>query len=177
MSVWQLSADEDSDAGLLDNVKTVFDIVGTTFTVVALITGGVWAYYKFIKGRTFRPRIDVTPSAEWLAIDGVPNLLVRVTIKNLGASAATLIHEGSGIRLSRLAAQQRATPAVKKWEKGPTIPLLKHHHWIEPGEQVTDEVLVDLGLQQSAPLLLHARFVWGSGKKRIAVHSRRVFVA
>jgi hypothetical protein len=37
---------------------------------LALIGGGVWAYFKFVKGRTFQDRLTPTVSGKIVLIDG-----------------------------------------------------------------------------------------------------------
>jgi hypothetical protein len=39
----------------LDNAKDVADIISSAVTALAVIIGGVWAYFKFARGRTYRP--------------------------------------------------------------------------------------------------------------------------
>jgi hypothetical protein len=34
------------------------ETVQTALTSGAIVVGGVWTYFKFIKGRTFRPRVN-----------------------------------------------------------------------------------------------------------------------
>lgn len=36
----------------LEDAKTVAEIIGTLITALAVIVGAVWAYYRFVKGRT-----------------------------------------------------------------------------------------------------------------------------
>src|SRR6185295_3071604 len=53
---------------------------------LALIAGGVWAYFKFAKGRTFQDRLIPTVTGKVLSIDGSVFLIVTVQIKNVGLS-------------------------------------------------------------------------------------------
>ena len=36
--------------------------VETAIRVAAILVGGVWVYFKFARGRTFRPRLELTLS-------------------------------------------------------------------------------------------------------------------
>jgi hypothetical protein len=78
-------AANDAEATFLDNVKTVVDIIGTGVTAAAVIIGGIWAYFKFVKGRTFRPRLEVGLAGQWRLFNGKDLLHARVTLKNIGA--------------------------------------------------------------------------------------------
>lgn len=53
---------------------------------LALIAGGVWAYFKFAKGRTFRDRLIVTVSGRFVSIDGSVFLVVTNLLHNVGLS-------------------------------------------------------------------------------------------
>lgn len=69
----------------LDDFKTVIDLIGTLVAAAAVIVGALWAYFRFIKDRTYRPRLEVSMNGRWLAVDGARLLLARVRIKNIGA--------------------------------------------------------------------------------------------
>jgi len=74
---------------VLDDLKTIVEIAGTTVTAVAVIVGGLWAYFKFVRGRTFRPRLELGMSGQWRMIKDEPFLHARVTVKNIGAAQRT----------------------------------------------------------------------------------------
>src|SRR5215213_5150613 len=57
---------------------------------VALLAGGVWAYFKFVKGRTFRDRLTPTVSGRLVSINGAIFLVVTTEIKNVGLSKITI---------------------------------------------------------------------------------------
>ena len=86
----------------LDDAKTVADIVGTLITALAVIVTALWAYYRFVKGRTYRPRLEVSMGGEWFTVDGKRLLLARVRLKNIGASVVELLQKGTGLRVSTL---------------------------------------------------------------------------
>src|SRR5262249_6336609 len=116
----------------LDNFKTVVDIIGTIVTAAAVIIGGIWAYFKFVKGRTFRPRLEVDMSGQWLKVDGKQLLQARIRVKNIGSSKVTLLQKGTGLRIGVLAEQQPSPPAAATWDGQRVFVVLKEHQWIEP---------------------------------------------
>jgi hypothetical protein len=165
------------ESGLLADVKTVVDIVGTTVTAAAVVVGGLWAYFKFVKGRTYRPRLEVGMSGRWRNVDGRKLIHARVAVRNIGASVVTLIHEGTGLRISVLAVDQDPPPAAMAWTSMRVFEILKEHEWIEPGETVSDDVLLDLGVSESLPLLFESRLVWqlsGRQSDQVVVFARQV---
>lgn len=168
-------AQEKNPSGL-DNLKTVVEIIGTSVTAVAVVVGAIWAYFKFVKGRTYRPRLSVGLSGQWLVIDGKPMLMARITVKNLGASVITLRQFGTGLRVSALAGEQPAPPTPATWDELRVFEVLREHEWIEPAETVSDDLLLDLGLPRPATTLFEARLVWGYSGRRtdIVVFARQV---
>jgi hypothetical protein len=162
----------------LEQVKTATDIAGTVITSLAVIIGAVWAYFKFVKGRTFRPRLEVELSGQWRDVDGRELLQARIRLKNIGASQVDLLQRGTGLRVSGLADEVQGQPAVVAvaWEAFRIFPILERHAWIEPGETVSDEMLLDLGVDKPVTTLFEARLVWrwSRGKKNVVVNARRV---
>ena len=116
----------------LDDAKTVADIVGTLITALAVIVGALWAYYRFVKGRTYRPRLEVSMGGEWFTVDGKRLLLARVRLKNIGASVVELLQKGTGLRVSTLGDSD--SPRTVSWMQGRVYTILDEHAWIEPGE-------------------------------------------
>ncbi len=171
-----LTQGETTSSGL-DDVKTVAEIVGTLITALAVVVGAVWAYYRFVKGRTYRPRLEVSMGGEWLTIDGKRLLLARVRLKNIGASVVELLQKGTGLRVSSLADSDE--PGIVSWLPGRVYTILEEHAWIEPGETVSDDVLLRLAVAEGQPVLFEARLVWkwSGGKRNIVVFARQVVPA
>ncbi|MGH9193394.1 MAG: hypothetical protein ACRDZ0_13090 [Acidimicrobiales bacterium] len=170
-----LTQNEAASSGL-DHAKTVADIVGTLITAVAVIVGAVWAYYRFFKDRTYRPRLEVSMAGEWLTVDGERLLLARVRIKNIGSSVVELLQRGTGLRVSSLGDSDSPRPI--NWEPGRVYTILEEHAWIEPSETVSDDVLLRLAVPEGQPVLFETRLVWkwSGGKRNIVVFARQVLL-
>jgi hypothetical protein len=166
-----------NDVGLLGDIKTVVDIVGTVVTAVAVAVGGLWAYFKFVKGRTYRPRLEVGMSGRWRQVDGTDLLHARIIVRNIGNSVVTLLQRGTGLRVSVPAADQGTAPAAVAWTVLRVFEILGEHEWIEPGETVSDDVLLNLGVPEPIPVMFESRLVWrwsGRDSGTIVVFSRQV---
>ena len=161
----------------LDDAKTVADIVGTLITALAVIVGALWAYYRFVKGRTFRPRLEVSMGGQWFTVDGKRLLLARVRLKNIGASVVELLQKGTGLRVSTLGDSD--SPGTVSWMQGRVYTILDEHAWIEPGETVSDDVLLRLAVPAGQPVLFETRLVWkwSGGERNIVVFARQVVPA
>ncbi|MEN3329472.1 MAG: hypothetical protein V7638_4279 [Acidobacteriota bacterium] len=63
----------------------------------ALIPGGVWAYFKFAKGRTFEDRLTTTVSGKLVSLDGAVFLIVTIRLQNVGLSRIAFDQEVSSL--------------------------------------------------------------------------------
>jgi hypothetical protein len=161
-----------------DNLQSAVSVIGTSATTVAVIVGVLWAYFKFVRGRTYRPRRAVKLLAQWRPINGRPLLHARIMVTNIGASVVTLHQErGTGLRVSVLAADQPEPPTGVAWKVVRVFDILKEHEWIEAGETVSDDLLLDIDVLEPTVILLDARLSWSwSGRrKEIVVRAREIF--
>jgi hypothetical protein len=131
--------------------------------VLAVLVGGTWAYVKFIRGRTFRRRGELCVTGALMGDQGNRAIHVRVEFKNTG--------------LSQIVFEKRGDKAVfvyelhpKDWPSGSgrnvdwgeregdrdkhtTSSLaLRDHNWVEPGETITDELLIPVRGGDELPL-------------------------
>ena len=70
--------------------KDFTDVFRNMTQGLAFIAGGIWAYFKFRKGRTFQQRLIPVVSGKFTFIEGTAYLLVRMQIKNVGLSKIEL---------------------------------------------------------------------------------------
>lgn len=180
----------------IDDWKAVADIVSSSVTTLAVIAGGVWAYFKFVRGRTFKPRLSVDIAAQWRDHRGRDLLHVRVNVTNLGASRIWLNQYGTGMHVSF----PSDSPAEANEIAWLTIPFIDSHHegeqsdnppsrafeiftahqWIEPGESISDDLLLDPERPRTITRL-DVALLWntrkrkpGYSRKDIQVDARRV---
>lgn len=149
-----------ADKSTLDNAKIIADIISSAITALAIIIGGTWAYFKFVKGRTYRPRVEVHLAGQWWQVKEKWLLQARIAVKNVGSSKLKLLQKGTGLRASVLDPDQSLPPASAKWISKKVFIILGEHAWIESGETISDIVLLDLGVSETSPILLETRLVW-----------------
>lgn len=138
---------------VLGSIKTIAETLG-------LIIGGLWAYYKFFKGRTFRPRLELTVAGKAWHAKHLTHLTASVQIKNVGLSKLELSQEGSGLRVfSHALRKPEETPAVVEWQRQITLPVFEKHKWIEPGETISDQTLIALTHLDHSAIKLELRIV------------------
>jgi len=160
-----------SPDSVLVNIQTVVETVASAVTATALVIGGLWAYFKFVKNRTYRPRLDVELSGQWRQIDQQHFLQARISVKNIGASKIDLVQHGTGLRINTLGSQVSAAGSPAPWHSQGVLPLLIEHAWIEPGETVTEDQLIRAFRPAPELTLFQSRLVW-----RLSGHEAKVAV-
>jgi len=161
-----------TSSGVLDDAKTVADIAEAVFTVGAVIVGGLFAYYKFLKDRVYRPRVGVALTAGHLQADGGRYLACRASVSNLGSSKIRLLQAGTGLRVSSHDTNG-ADYTETSWLQRRTITVLQQHAWIEAKETIQHDSMVRIPANETA-YLLEARLVLENKPVNIAVYSRAV---
>ncbi|MEV0566095.1 hypothetical protein [Dactylosporangium sp. NPDC050588] len=164
------------EGGFLGTFSTVAQAAGSVVTALALIVGGTWAYFKFAKGRTFQPRLQVTLTGQWIRVAGKDVLQVNATATNIGSSMIAIRQQGTGLMVNRLSAEQPDPPASVEWERiGGVHELFADHSWIEPSESVTDELLLSLGLATPTTVRIVSRVVCERRrKKNVVIFARKI---
>jgi hypothetical protein len=141
-------------------VKDAVEIVEKTLTSVAILAGGVWAYYNFFKGRVYRTRLEPTASGRLVSDGESTYLIATVTLKNAGLSKVDLHQEGSGLRVFACATGPAVTDARDvEWERIGTFPIFADHRWIEPGEMISEDRMIAVPGKGHVAFLLELRIV------------------
>lgn len=151
--------------------------IASVVTAIALIVGGMWAYHKFVRGRVYQPRSAVEVKAQWHVLDEVGDVLqVRIAVTNIGASKLTLVPAETGVQVdfpakAQTTADQRGQDewwADIRWEpvlmleggeQPRTFTILRNHTFIEPGEQVFEDMLLNLGREPTITQI-RAQLCW-----------------
>ncbi len=157
----------------LAEAKDVMSIVESAATVIGIVVGGVWVYFKFVKDRVYRPRLDVLIHAGVLSIGTTQCLVCRVSVQNIGTSKVRLLQRGTGLRLSS-DEPQPADFDEPTWDPHGVFEILLNHDWSESGETIRDEVVVVLPTNPKPLLLGEVRLVCGMPRRNITIFSRQV---
>jgi len=67
--------------------------------VMAFCAAGCWAYFKFIKGRTFQESLTPAVIGRFALLDGEVYLIATIQIKNVGSSKIDVNHEATALIL------------------------------------------------------------------------------
>jgi len=134
---------------------------------VALIAGGVWAYFKFSKGRTFRDRLTPTVSGRLVSINGAIFLVVTTEIKNVGLSKITIDQETSALIIFECITAKAEEVLVVKNNRLTTFQVFGDKDtYIEPNEVAERQYLIALpeasiiGYQLELEVLSVSGYTW-----------------
>jgi hypothetical protein len=88
------------DVGALpvDLVQAV-DVLQKIFTILAIIVGGIWAYYNFIRSRTYHKRVDLEVSPKIIDDNNKILIVYTVEVKNVGLSKVEIENDLSSLEI------------------------------------------------------------------------------
>ena len=119
--------------------KDFWDITAHIAAVVGSLAAAVWAYFNFIRSRTYYPRLELTVSGELRTRAGCQYVVPRITLENIGRAKVRLLQDGSGYRMWTSGGYAEETGELV-WSGGNVVfPVFQHHRFIEPGERIFDE--------------------------------------
>jgi len=134
---------------------------------LALIAGGVWAYFKFAKGRTFRDRLSPTLSGKLISIDGSVFLIVTIQLKNVGLSRIAFDQEVSSLAVFEFVpSQTEEILSVKNSLVASLMGFGDTDRYIEPNEVFERQTLIALphvssiGYQLELNVLSVSGYIW-----------------
>lgn len=133
-------------SGANDWNKTI-DSSQKAITGLAVIIGGIWAWLKFFRGRTFRSRIELAVSAKIIMSGNNKFLKATMEMKNVGLSQVILKTDAVYldvflIDVTTVKAADRLYSA--RWSEPVTFAVFQDHGWVEPSEEISDELLFQL---------------------------------
>lgn len=112
---------------------------------LALIAGGIWAYFKFAKGRTFRDRLSPTVSGKFVSIDEAVFLIVTTHLKNVGLSRIGFDQELSSLVVFEyVPSEAKEILSVKSNRLNSFRVFGDKDRYIEPNEIVERQTLIAL---------------------------------
>ena len=130
--------------------KTLLDYTGPTkdlAQIVAMFVGGVWAYFKFFRGRTFRLRLELGVACQLVSQGDHRYLSAGIQLKNVGLSRVPLKDETIGLLIySSLPAEVGQKDALEvRWSKSFTfVSAFSAHECVEGGETINETLLLEV---------------------------------
>jgi hypothetical protein len=136
---------------LLDSATDWLSAAAALIQAFAILLGGAWAYYKFVRGRTFASRAEVRVRGKLLTFGRERGISVAATLHNPGETRLP-------IRAPSVTAQavlEEGWRAPPNWTRVGIAPIFADHHWIEAKETITDETVIPLPTRDGT----HAEFL------------------
>lgn len=113
--------------------------------VVAIVVGAVWAYFKFVRSRTFANRLELDVEGLLLGANDDSALIVTSTLRNRGLVRVRLNERGKSAYVYGVSAGSWRPEEAVEWGKHLRVEgIFAQHEWIEAQEVITDRILVPL---------------------------------
>jgi hypothetical protein len=112
--------------------------------LIALVIAGLWAYFKFISGRVFRPRLEPNVSGKAVKKGEFIYAYVEAKLKNVDLSKVDIKQEGTAVSINCAPVGWPREVMNPEWDREGTFPIFQAHDWIEPGELIGDDQLIVL---------------------------------
>jgi len=155
---WRTAQSSGADGNVSMDIKDIVDIGSKIITATATILAGGWAYYRFVKGRVFMPRLTLDVSARQLRIHDTDYVLSTIQLSNVGLSRFDI--SVADLRVTSLSGESAAefvTVPKRVWLDTPKVLLA--HRWIESGEVLREQNLLVLPVGHCLPVLIDCRVV------------------
>jgi hypothetical protein len=124
----------------------VLDAVQTIVQIAAVVVAGIWAYYKFVRGRTFARRAELEVAASLLETDGASAVRIQPTLRNTGAAKIPLRAKVVYV----YAVSREGWRARVDWgDRIASAALFANHAWLEAQETIVDDVIVPLDVART----------------------------
>lgn len=114
----------------------------TLIRTLAVIVAAGWAYFRFVKGRVFRSRLEPNVIGVAVVRNAFTYLHVTVMIKNVGLSKVEIKQDGTSLRIFSAVNDRSAIATSANWDHDGTFSVFSDHSWIEPGETIEDQKLI-----------------------------------
>jgi hypothetical protein len=142
------------------DIANMIGMVEKLATIIALVVGGVWTYFHFIKGRIYRPRLGAKIVGSVEVEDDLIYLLVTSTITNIGKSKVDLQHDGTAVRVFGYAPTSHPEGIqTVDWKRLGTYSVFENHGWLEGEETVDEQRLFLIPAQEYRAFRLELRVI------------------
>ncbi|HEX2314374.1 MAG TPA: hypothetical protein VHJ17_11595 [Thermomonospora sp.] len=124
----------------MGGVDTVASTAQHLVTTAGVLIGGGWAYMKFVRGRVYAPRAELSVRGELYESGSRRMLLARVELVNAGLTRLRLKPGSQVVHLYTGRASAVTRVVMPSDEHLGVTPILTEHEWVEAQERVSAEV-------------------------------------
>jgi hypothetical protein len=126
-----------------DWISAILDLV----QIAAIVIGGLWAYYKFFRGRIFHKRAEPGVEASLLNTGSSYAVRARVTLKNTGSADIPL--RVTLITVAPYVAGDVDEHGRPQWPEVARAHAFRDHESVESQETIVDDLLIPLRKEDS----------------------------
>jgi hypothetical protein len=164
--MWEDKIAADPLSNWIGNLKNLAEII-------AIIVGGIWAYFNYFRGRTYRPRVECNLTVNIAADRSKSFLNIVVHVKNVGLSRVRIQQRGTAVLVYSSHVQANPQqPVLSGWDPDYHVfEIFKSHSWIEPGEPISQPILVQLPHEHAFSYLvvlkLNSGKIWWTAEETV----------
>ena len=143
-----------------DQFANVLTAVESALTSLGILAGGLWAYYTYFRGRTFRSRLEPAVGGRVSVSGDLLFLVATVELKNVGLGKVPIQQRGTALRVygGHARGGEGETVCIE-WERLDTLSVFEKHAWVEPGETIRDTAALAARSPDLAAFKLEFRIV------------------
>jgi hypothetical protein len=123
-----------SDVAIHPALSFALDVADKAIKLVAVLLGGVWTYWNYRKSRTYAQKMELQIASSMFQRDAI-YIEVTAKLKNLGATIHNVQQEGTYCEIVAILSDL-TTQTVR------LLPVFTRDSFIEPGESISDRLLV-----------------------------------
>ena len=79
--------------------RDIADTLAKVVQILAIMVGGWWTYFKFMKGRAYQESLIPIVSGKLLTIDSKTYLVANISVENVGQSVIEFAPDASALRI------------------------------------------------------------------------------
>ena len=139
--------------------------IGAWVTILAVLVGGGWAWWRYTRQKPDVPRVNATVDASLSTVDGVDYISFSVTITHVSGDALAIDRRRADraprvevSRLSRVSAHGDLPPTIVV-----VAPVLARDQTLSSGEFVQDHGIVSVGVRRADTVAYQVRFIFNGG--------------
>lgn len=125
---------------VVDSWTTWLQAGAAGFTALALVVGAIWAFFRFRRGRTFKPRCTIDMNCSLATVESRMVLTVDVDVMNCGDSHVIFTPNDKGrVEVSLM--------SVGEW---PDVPAARFINWQEADKLMRHDIFASSGRRPGA---------------------------
>jgi len=132
----------------MKDVLMAAQIAQSVVTTLAILFGGLWTYFRFFRGRTFHPRINLSVSGSTRKRGDKTYVSVSIKVENKGNAAVHIDHDRTYVAVHN----EHGQPGFG--EHVDVVPVLRSCYIVEPQEGIVDEQLSCIDVEPDIVLRL-----------------------